>query len=172
VEKLVNILSKGDLRSLGEIGKVVKSIKDKTDFERLFNCLYNHDRVVVMRTADAIEKITVLKPDYLAGHEAEILRFCSTAQNKEFMWHLAQLLPRLDLNETGDRKARNLLHQWVLDKRNSRIVRSHALQSLYELEKNRPFIHDEFQQLMINLKKEDIPSMNAKIKKISKLLHV
>ena len=72
-------------------------------FDELFENLFSIDRLVVMRTADALEKISATNPELLSNHKAEIINFLDTAHDKEFMWHLALMVSRLDLttNELG-----------------------------------------------------------------------
>jgi len=65
------------------------------DFDELFKLLFHADRLIVMRAADMIEKITVRDSLYLTSHKIEIFDLCEIAQNKELKWHLALLLPRL-----------------------------------------------------------------------------
>ena len=72
-------------------------IKNQNDFDDLFNCLFRNDRIIIMRAADAIEKITVQTPLYLTKYKNILLELCHTAKNKELKWHLALLIPRLNL---------------------------------------------------------------------------
>ena len=60
-----DLLKGGDLRSIGQSNKVISSINNQQNFDELFEYLFHNDRKVVMRTADAIEKITGNNPDYL-----------------------------------------------------------------------------------------------------------
>jgi CRISPR/Cas system-associated protein Csm6 len=56
MSKLQKHLKGGDLRSIGKVETIVKTIKTQYDFDNLFKGLFNNDRLVIMRTADAIEK--------------------------------------------------------------------------------------------------------------------
>ncbi|MBV6439950.1 MAG: hypothetical protein EPGJADBJ_01608 [Saprospiraceae bacterium] len=62
------LLSGGDLRSIGNSDLVVANVRNPHDFDELFEYLFQPDRLIVMRTADAIEKITVHRPEYLKKH--------------------------------------------------------------------------------------------------------
>src|SRR5262245_9232679 len=88
----------GDLRSIGKANTVVATIHSQRDFDELFEYLFYNDRLVVMRAADAVEKITVRHPQYLVRHKKMVLALCKTASNKELTWHLALMLPRLKLD--------------------------------------------------------------------------
>ena len=98
MKSLDEILSGGDLRSIGKGAAVIKSVRTQADFDNLFVLLFHNNRIVVMRAADSIEKITINNPAYLQPHKKEILQLCSTATDKELVWHLAQLTPRVSWN--------------------------------------------------------------------------
>jgi hypothetical protein len=163
------ILSGGDLRSKGGSKIVVSDIKNQNDFDVLFECLYHHDRLIVMRAADAIEKVTISKPLYLDNYKKAVLHLCEIAKNKELKWHLAQLIPRCHLNEKEKMRAWDILASWVKDKKNSRIVRVNAIQALFEFVKKDDTLFDNFFAVVEDLKKENIPSINARIKLLNLL---
>jgi hypothetical protein len=58
MKRFEKILKEGDLRTVGKVKEVIAEIKDQQAFDQLFKGLYSDDRKVIMRTADAIEKIT------------------------------------------------------------------------------------------------------------------
>jgi hypothetical protein len=164
-----NILSKlrgGDLRSIGSNKSIVAGIKTREQFTGLFNCLFNPDRVVVMRAADAIEKITLERPEFLSGHKEELLRLSQTAVNKELKWHLAQLIPRLKLTPAELQSSFKLLEKWAEAGENSRIVRANALEALHLLSENRPVYRKRLDLLIHRVWSENIPSLRARIKKL------
>lgn len=162
------ILSGGDLRSIGQSNSVTAKIKTQNDFDELFKFLFHTDRLVVMRAADAIEKITINKPQYLLKHKQNILDLCQVARNKELKWHLALLLPRLHLNNKELGEAWNRLTNWAKDKTNSRIVRVNSIQGLSELLNQQGDLVEEFKLTLLEVEKENIPSINARIKRIKK----
>jgi hypothetical protein len=83
-------------------------------------------------------------------------------------WHLAQLVPRLPLSVTEFKEIWSLLTTWAKDKSNSRIVRVNAVQSLADLVVQKQGSASELSLLIADLKKENIPSLNARIKSIEK----
>src|SRR5690242_8322383 len=121
-----------------------------------------------MPAADVIEKVTLSKPEYLNNHKEEIIALSDRAKNKELMWHLAQLLSRLKLNKKELEKVWTTLSLWALDKLNSRIVRVCSIQSLYDLSNHQPDLMTSFLQMIEQVKKENIPSLNARIRRIEK----
>lgn len=164
------ILTGGDLRSLGKASAVVKATQNQSDFDQLFLCMLLTDRLVVMRAADAIEKITTHHPEYLAAHQQEVLMLCHKDSHKELKWHLAQLLPRLPLSAKEFKESWALLSAWARDKSNSRIVRVNAVQSLADLVAQKRGSASELSLLIAEIEKENIPSLNARIKSVEKLL--
>ena len=165
---LEKLLSGGDFRTIGNSNTVVKLIRNENDFDELFTLLFHKDRLGVMRTADAIEKITVNFPQYLNKHKTEIFHLSETVKNKELQWHLALLLSRIDLGKDEFIGAWKILMHWAKDKTNSRIVRVNSMQALFELSKQNKKFTNDFQQLISELQKENIPSINARIRKLNR----
>jgi len=162
------ILSGGDLRSIGKSNKLILKINNANDFDELFKYLYNVDRLVVMRAADTIERITIDNPQYLTKHKNEIIELCDAAKDKELKWHLALLIPRLNLNNREYEKAWVTLTIWARDKDNSRIVRVNSLQGLFEMTKQQSKSAKDFWLTLHEIEKDNIPSINARIKNIRK----
>jgi hypothetical protein len=117
-----------------------------------------------MRAADVIEKITLERSSYLKKHKKALLKLCKTATNKELRWHLALLVVRLELELDELNDVIKQLTSWVLDKQESRIVRVNSLQALYELSNNYQKVKLEFQGIISELKKQNIPSINSRIR--------
>jgi hypothetical protein len=164
--ELIRLLSGGDLHSIGKSNSLQLKISSQNDFDELFNCLFNEDRLVVMRAADAIEKITIVHPGYLKKHKRKILTLCAAAVNKELKWHIALLLPRLHLNTKETETVWSILTTWAKDKNNSRIVRVNSIQALFELAKKENEYDKDLLSTLTELAKEHIPSINARIRKI------
>ena len=165
-DELLEKLRGGDLRSIGKVDFVVNEIKSQKDFDVLFHCLYSDDRLIVMRAADAIEKITAKRVDFLCGHKEAIFAFCDHADNIEFKWHLALLLPRLFFTENEYTKAIEILLSWLRDPKESKIVRTNSLQALFELSRHDIMIRQKLDNIIHEIEKEDVPSLLARIRKI------
>lgn len=159
-------LKGGDLRSLGNADELAESIQDQQSFDDFFKCLFDADRVVAMRSIDAVEKITREHPHYLRPHTAELLALLHQSSPKEFKWHLPLLFVRLDLtdDETGELWA--TLTNWAQDKKESRIVRVNSIQGLYDLLMIHPELQRDFIQTIEELETENIPSIKARIRKL------
>ena len=158
----------GDLRSIGRSDKLVRLINNQKSFDRLFENLFHSDRKIVMRTADAIEKITLKNSDFLRPHKKSVLGLCETAVNKELKWHLALLVPRLLLSQQEIGKIWQKLRKWALDKNESKIVRVNSLQGLHNLLKQSKELMTDFYLIFSELENANIPSINARIWKLKK----
>jgi hypothetical protein len=162
------IFAGGDLRSIGVSNIVIPEIKNQKDFDELFKYLFHKDRIVIMRAADTIEKITINDPQYLLKHKREVLELCNTAADKELKWHIALLIPRLELEEKEFKNAWKTLTNWAKDKANSRIVRVNSIQALFEMTKQKNNLKKDLGLTLQELEKENIPSINARIRIIIK----
>ncbi len=163
--KFEKILSGGDLRSIGKGNMVVKGVNNQTDFDELFKLLFHPDRKVLMRTADAIEKITIDRPYYLQKFKKKIVELFALANDKELKWHLALLAPRLNLAKTERLKIWQILTDWASQKGDSNIVRVNSLQGLYDLQILYPELENDFRLTVSKMQDENIPSINARLKK-------
>jgi hypothetical protein len=103
------LLSGGDLRSIRKSNAVVLKVHNQNNFDKLFKCLFHEDRIIAMRAADAIEKLTREFSSYLTKYKKALLELCTTVRNKELKWHLALLIPRLNLSEKENESAWQIL---------------------------------------------------------------
>lgn len=159
-------LEGGDLRSIGKTNSIVKQIKTQEQFNLLFEGLLNNDRLIAMRAVDAIEKITQTKKKFLVKHKTSILKLLANTNHIEFKWHIALLVSRLTLNDSELNSVWNILAKWAIDKSESKIVRVNALQSLFNLAQIHTAQQPALKQIIYQLKQENIPSINARIRKL------
>jgi hypothetical protein len=162
------LLSGADLRSTGRSDSVAVKIKNQEEFDGLFSFLFHGNRLVVMRAADALEKITVSHPRWLDKHKSEIISLMHNAKNKELKWHLALMVPRLHLNAMELGETWDMLTSWAKTRGDSRLVRVSAVQGLYELTRSQNILINDFNVIMRELEREKIPSINARIRNIRK----
>ena len=166
MNKFQEILKGGDLRSIGKANEIVTMVNTQNDFDELFIGLNHSDRKVVMRTADAIEKITLDKLDYLQKHKTELLNLCQIAKDIELKWHLVLLVSRLSLTKKELGNTWDLLTKWATDKKESKIVRVNSIQGLLNLLQQNHELSQDFNLTLSEIEKEKIPSLNARIKKL------
>lgn len=165
-ESLTRLLLGEDLRTIRQNGVVVNAIHDQRTFDELFSLVFHHERPLVMRAVDAVEKVTAKHPGLLRLHKSQLLELLNSADHKELKWHVAQLIPRLDLTLAELKNVWHRLAYWALNKTESKIVRVNALQGLFELSKVNPELKDDFEKIISAVDHEMIPSIQARIRKL------
>lgn len=168
LEDYTSQLSGSDLRSIAGSNDIVAIVNSQEKFNGLFTGLYHPDRKIVMRTADAIEKITQKNSLFLQPHKTQILELAGKADHIELKWHLAQLLPRLDLTEPEFTTAWKCLAKWAGNTNESKIVRANSIEGLFHLLQIRKEMKQVFNKMVMKIINENIPSLNARIKKLTK----
>jgi len=159
-------LEGGDLRSIAGVDELVSLIQSQADFDRLFAYLYSEERLIRMRAADAIEKISAERSEFLSEHKVKLIQLLKTANYKELKWHLALIISRVKLTLNEFRDVWKILSNWAKNKKESKIVRVNALQSLFELSNKRKDYKNEFHAVVEQIKIENIPSINARLRKL------
>lgn len=160
-----------DLRSLGKTSKLLAAINDKESFDELFELIFHHERPLVMKAVDAVEKITSKHPEYLNPHKRQLLNILKSADHKELKWHIAQLVTRIELSKKEREDVWNKLTYWVLNKNESKIVRVNALQGLFDLSVQHPEYLKDFVIVMKSIEHEPIPSIQARIRRLKKSMY-
>jgi hypothetical protein len=87
---LLRKLEGGDRRSIGRSNEVVSEVLvDPTQFGDLFRGLFVEDLVVRARAADAVEKITVVHPEFLHPYKSNLIGPLAECDQKEVRWRVA-----------------------------------------------------------------------------------
>lgn len=129
---LLQKLTGGDRRSLGRAEEVVADVLAAPDlFGVLFAGMSHSDPLIRMRAADAVEKITAARPDLLAPYKQPLIDAVAASEQQEVRWHVAQLLPRLDLTPAERLRVVAILENYLTDK--SSIVRTLSMQALADM---------------------------------------
>lgn len=160
-----SMLQGGDRRSIGEANRVVTLILSKPKrFSELLECLWHDDQVVRMRAVDAVEKISVQRPDLLYRFKAELLGLAAETGQQELRWHLALIVPRLPLTAAERKRGRALLGEFLTDR--SAIVKTCALQGLTELAQGNRDLRAEVAGIMEQASRTGTPAMRARARKL------
>lgn len=130
---ILQILDGGDRRSIGRSEEVVADVlADPALFDVVFHgMLIDGNPLIRMRAADAVEKITAEHPDYLQSYKTLLLGDIAAIEQQEVRWHVAQMIPRLDLTDAERAQAVDILTGYLDDKSN--IVKTFAMQALADL---------------------------------------
>jgi hypothetical protein len=132
VTDILDKLRGGDRRSIGRSEEVVVDVLRAPGlFGRLVSGLMDADPLVRMRSADAVEKTTREHPDWLAPYKELLLDQVAAIEQPEVRWHVAQMLPRLDLSAVEVSQVQTTLERYLADR--SRIVQVEAMQALGHL---------------------------------------
>ena len=94
-----------------------------------------------------------------------ILKLLGASKDKELKWHLALLASRIKYTAKEFVEVFKVLTIWAEDKTESKIVRVNSLQSLYNLSRENKELRNDFKTLIDKISKENIPSINARLKK-------
>ena len=166
IKDFTELLMGYDLRSLGKSSEIIPLINSQNTFDRVFTYLYNNDRAIVMKTIDIIEKISLEHKEYLQKYKLEIINMSNSVENIELKWHLAQIIARIKYTNSEIKSVYKILEKWIIDKKESKIVRVNSLQSLYEIAKNNNEYKNNLIKIVKKIKEENISSINARIKKL------
>ena len=162
---IVTKLSGGDRRSIGKSEEVVSEVlADARLFGAVFDCMLVDDPLVRMRAADAVEKITVLRPDFLKPYKAKLIKRVATVDQQEVRWHVAQLVSRLELNKSERKIALEFLNRYLDDK--SSIVRTFAMQALADIATRDAGLKRGIVKQLERLSKEGSPAMRSRGRKL------
>lgn len=144
---------------------VVQKVIDKPAlFCEIIRGLSVDDPVVRMRCADAAEKISAINPEWLQPHKRTLLALARQSTQKEIRWHLAQMLPRLNLSAAQKRAAGDILLAYLKD--DSRIVQTFALQALADLAESEAALRQRLLPLLDNLHRTGSPAVQSRARKL------
>jgi hypothetical protein len=122
-----------------------------------------------MRAIDAVEKVTSKHPEFLITHKSQLLEVLKSADHKELKWHIAQLIPRVELSVAESKDVWNKFAYWALNKTESKIVRVNAIQGLFDLSEVHQELKGDFEKVLSAVEHEMIPSIQARIRKLKSI---
>jgi hypothetical protein len=158
---LRDLLTGGTRRSIGHSDAVADLVcQEPVRFPELIECLWDEDALVRMRAADAAEKASREKPDMLQPHKRELLGLLSEAVQQELRWHLAAMIPRLQLTGAERRRAVECLELFLEDR--SSIVKTFAMQGLADLARRDPGLRVDVIERIRKLTRTGTPAMRAR----------
>jgi hypothetical protein len=162
---VLQALAGGDRRSTGRAGEIAaQALAEPSLMAILADALEHEDPVVRMRAADALEKATATHPGLLAPYAARLLGVAEWADQQEVRWHVAQLLPRLPLNESELARAASALRAYLSDR--SAIVRTFSLQALHDLSERNPALRAEAQSLLEAAARKGSPAERSRARRL------
>jgi hypothetical protein len=164
-KNILGLLKGGDRRSIGRADEVSVAVsKNLATFPELIQGLWSNDALIRMRAADATEKITRSNPDLLQRYKGKLLILMAETKQQELRWHLAAMVPRLQLNLKERELVRCLLENYLQD--HSSIVKTCALQALAELATEHTSIRSEVIEILRQSGRNGTPAMKARSRKL------
>jgi hypothetical protein len=145
-----------------EVAALVLAQPEK--FSRLMECLWDRDPGVVNRAAHALERVTrdampVFGP-ILDSWKTSLLGLLPQATENKLRWHLALIVPRLELDRQECRRTAAALRSWLQD--GSSIVKTMAMQGLVDLTHQDASLLPEVLDLLRILSRSGTPAMRAR----------
>ena len=165
MNKLLVELSGGDRRSIGKSNLVVRKVlDDPVHFAAIIDGLSNEDALVRMRCADLAEKVSAAHPDWLSSHKQTLLGLAAKSAEQELRWHLAQMLPRLNLDRKERRKSVEIMQVYLSDRSN--IVKTFAMQALADFAINDVTLRRKLLPQFQEFAQKGSPAMRARARKL------
>jgi hypothetical protein len=166
---LVNKLRGGDRRSIGRSDEVAREISnDSSLFAQAVAAMMDPNPIIRMRAADAAEKASTQNPQLLYPHKRVILKKIAAIPQQEVRWHVAQIIPRLNLSPTERDHAAAILFDYLEDK--SSIVKTFAMQALADLAQRDSGLRKRVAPILEFLTANGTPAMRARGRKLLKIL--
>jgi hypothetical protein len=160
-----SLLAGGDRRSIGKSNHVAAAVlRRPASFPKLLQCMWSDDPLVSMRAADAVEKVSISRPDLLRPFWAELLGLAEETSQQELRWHMALIMPRLQLAASSRKRAVETLRRYLDDK--SSIVKTCAIQALAELSFGNPAMEEEMVELLEHFRVTGTAAMKARSRKL------
>ncbi|HEY6249762.1 MAG TPA: hypothetical protein VI685_07355 [Candidatus Angelobacter sp.] len=155
----------GDRRSIGRANKLVTLLEGRPDLLPELVCeMWSADAVLAMRAADALEKFTRKQADVLQRFKKELLGLAKETCQQELRWHLAAMLPRLQLSSSERRQVIRILIEYLEDK--SSIVKTFALQGLFDLSLLHSELRPQVEELLTAALSTGTAAMRARSRKL------
>jgi len=162
-------LGGGDRRSIGRSNEVVADVlADPSLFDLIFDAIASDDPLIRMRAADAVEKITARRPELLRPHKRRLLSELAAIPQQEVRWHVAQMIPHLQLSARERRRAAEIVESYLDDR--SGIVRTCAMQALAELAADDAELRASVVPLLRRLTRDGTPAMRARGRRLLEML--
>jgi len=163
--RLRDLLMGGDRRSIGRVDEVLELVLGQPKrVSELAKLLWDSDAVVRMRAADALEKISRERPEWIDPFKPNLLGLMAETGQQELRWHLAAIVPRVQLTPAESSRAVVILKGYLTDR--SSIVKTFAMQGLWELTQLNAESRSEVVELVRELVKTGTAAMRARGRKL------
>lgn len=163
-------LSGGDLRAKGEADAVAAEVLGERDkLAQLFEALACDDPIVRSRASHAVVTVSRAQPDWLTPHKPALLAILANDGQQEVLWHVTQVVPRLDL-EGDEVSAAYAVFERQWRESRSRFQKTFALQALADLAERYPDRVVPVRALVEEGLRSEFPAVAARARKLIKRL--
>ena len=157
------------MRSTGRSDEVVADVLADPDlFDTLFRGILAPEPIVRMRAADAVEKISTVRPEYLRPYKRILVEQIAGIEQQEVRWHVAQMLPRLDWSQDERATIIEILMGYLDDE--SKIVKTFTMQALADFAARDANLRPQIVELVKELTETGSPAMKSRWRKLVKKL--
>jgi hypothetical protein len=169
MSNILNKLRGGDRRSIGRSDEVAREISTNPKlFAQIVSATQHPNPVIRMRAADAIEKASARSPNLLQSHKRVILNKIAAIPQQEVRWHVAQILPRLQLTPKERDHAVAILFDYLEDK--SSMVKTFSMHALADLAQRDSRLRKRVLPILQFLTENGSPAMRARGRKLLRTL--
>lgn len=162
---LLDRLRGGTRKTLGNSKAVAKEILAHPELlPELLTAFETQDRVLISRAADALEAVASANPKLIQPYKPLILTLLMQFDQWEVRAHVCLMLPLLKLTHAERQQAFDTMRPWLSDK--SSIVRTFALQTMYDLAQHDPSLLDEALLHLQHALAKGTPAMRARARMI------
>lgn len=165
MHQLLRKLEGRDRRSIGRSEEVVEDVlREPVLLGVLIEGIFRDDAVVRMRASDALEKVSRQNAEYVLPYKQKLIELAANESQNEVRWHLAQILPRLELNHEENKRVIKVFLNYLTG--NSSIVNACVMQAFADIAEVDSKLRPE---LLVHIKELSVigtPAMKARGRKL------
>lgn len=151
--------------------RIRESVEDRASFDELFKLVFHHERAVAQRAMRAVMMVEKVHPEFLYAHTEQLLTLLRSPDTNDIKSMVVQLIPKLTLDPVELESIWHILTYFALNRNEQKVIRTNALQSLYELTHRQPTFVYELQDTLNALMDDQVPSIQTKVLKLRGLLN-
>lgn len=161
------LLGGGDRRSIAGAEAAAEAVlREPACFASLWKLIRDHDPLLRMRAADALEKVSRTRSDLFEPHAQSLLDGSLEDGSQELRWHLFAMASRLRLAPAKAAALMTRLEDAVRTD-SSRIARATALEAAADLTARHPALAGRCDALIAEALQSPLPSLAARARKIA-----
>lgn len=162
----------GHHNSLGHTVEIVEEVLgDKSKLQALFDTYNSNDELVRLRLANAIRRVCVEKPDWIAPYIDDLSTRIAAIDQASTQWTLAKLFQMLESQMSGTQKSKALeILKTNLESHNDWIVLNNTMETLKDWSKQDADLKEWLIPHLTRLKGETRKSVAGRARKYLKEL--